>query len=421
MTAPGAVEHFFRHEYGKLVAVLVRRVGTAHLDAAEDAVQSALEKALERWTASGPPDDGAAWLYRVAYNELLDTLRKRARHQNALETQASDIIRATIMDDTSEPSITLPDDFADDLLRMLFFCCDPAIPVESQIVLALKILCGFSVPEIAERLFTSDANIYKRFARGRNRLNQGGGTLDLDGPELEERCPAVCKTLYLLFTEGYLSTKANTTIRIELCDEAIRLTTLLAEHPAGDTPETSALLALMFLHRSRMSSRENAMSGLLLLEEQDRSLWDRDQIELGLKWLARSAIGDDFTRYHAEAGVAAEHCLAESYESTRWDRVAENYALLEAVAPSPLHRLNRAVAVAEWHGPEAGLALLDEFEPPAWVAETYYWPAVVADLSRRAGDRPRSDRHRALALERAPTKGIQSLLRRRLSLAAPET
>ena len=203
-------------------------------------------------------------------------------------------------------------------------------------------------------------------------------------------------------------------IRRDLCDEAIRLATLLAEHPVGAVPETFALLALMHLHAARLAARLDDLGGLLLLEEQDRSLWDRERIQLGLQWLERAASGDVFSRFHAEAGIAAEHCLAPSFSETRWKEIAELYAMLERIAPSPLHTLNRAVAVAEWQGPDAGLALLQGLAPPDWLAGSYLWDAVLADLHRSAGNGEAFHQHRERALALAPTEAIRDLLRRRL-------
>jgi predicted RNA polymerase sigma factor len=258
---------------------------------------------------------------------------------------------------------------ADDLLRMLFICCDDAIPRASCLVLALKTLCGFSTQEIALRLFTSEANVYKRLARARERLREVPA--DVETPPLDtlrSRLPSVHAVLYLLFNEGYLSAHAEQAIRRELCDEAVRLATLLAEHPVGAVPETFALLALMHLHAARLEARRDELGGLLLLEEQDRSRWDRERIHLGAAWLERSAGGDVFSRYHAEAGIAAEHCFARSFRETRWKEIVDLYAMLERIDPSPMHTMNRAVAVAEWQGPEAGLAVLQALAPPAWLA-----------------------------------------------------
>jgi predicted RNA polymerase sigma factor len=230
--------------------------------------------------------------------------------------------------------------------------------------------------------------------------------------------PTVHAVLYLLFNEGYLSAHAEQAIRRELCDEAIRLATVLAEHPVGAVPETFALLALMHLHAGRLDTRCDGMGALVLLEDQDRALWDRERMRLGAEWLARSASGDVFTRFHAEAGIAAEHCLAPSFGETRWREISDLYAMLERIDPSPLHSMNRAVAVAEWQGPKAGLALLEALAPPAWLAGSYLWDAVLADLHRRAGNREIAQRHTARALASAPTEAVRDLLRRRLVTAA---
>lgn len=410
MTAPGLVEHFFRHEYGRLVAMLVRRTGVQHIEAVEDAVQAALMTALDNWIASGLPDNPPAWLFRVAHNHLVGELRRQAGRRRILERHANDL--AVEMEE--EPD-HLAGEACDDLLRMLFVCCDEAIPVASQLVLALKTLCGFEVREIAPRLFTSEANVYKRLNRARRHLR---GTPDLitnsEPRQYASRLPTVHKVLYLMFTEGHLSARKEMTIRKELCDEAIRLTSLLVGHPVGRTPETFALLAMMHLHAARLASRQDAAGGLLLLEEQDRSRWDRERIQAGLSWLAASAQGDLFSRYHAEAGIAAEHCLAPSFAETRWDRIAKCYTLLERIVPSPMHTLNRAVAVAEWQGPGAGLAVLESFQPPPWLAGSYLWSAVQADLHRRCGNARMSERYRREAFESAPTPAVKALLQRRL-------
>jgi RNA polymerase sigma factor (sigma-70 family) len=405
-------ESFFRHEYGQLVSTLTRRFGLAHLEAVEDAVQCTLMAALESWPRGGVPDQPSAWLFRVAHNSLVGELRRRARRDGLLERYSQQ--DAGLLAD--EPTAVLAGDLRDDLLRMLFVCCDDAIPVESQLVFALKILCGFGIREIADRLFLSEANVYKRLGRARSRLRETPiSSADFTQTQLASRLQAVHATLYLLFTEGYLSSEAETAIRRELCEEAMRLARCLAEHPVGGTPETFALLALMHLHHARTIARTDASGGLLLLEEQDRALWDRHEIEVGLSWLARSAHGDVFSRYHAEAGIAAEHCLAPSLEATRWDRVVDCYALLERLAPSPIHTLNRAVAVAEWRGPAEGLAVLKGLEPPTWLAGSYLWAAVLADLHRRCHHEEVAQRYRDVALASAPTPAVRDLLRRRLT------
>ncbi len=337
LTAPGFVEHFFRREYGRLVATLSCRFGVRHIEDIEDAVQSALLTALQTWTRAGSPDNPPAWLFRVAYNNLLGELRQKTGRRRLLDQIGAEA------DEMPEPDPEqfLPEEIQDDLLRMLFVCCDPAVPEQSQLVLALKTLCGFDVREIALRLFTTEVNVYKRLGRARARLRETAqATVVLIPEECASRLPAVHQILYLLFTEGHLSSHAEIAIRRELCDEAIRLATILAANPVGATPETFALLSLMHLHVARMHARQDNSGGLLLLEEQDRELWDREGIQLGMELLARSSEGVSFSRYHAEAGIAAEHCRAHSMQETRWDKIVECYALLEQIAPSPLHRLN---------------------------------------------------------------------------------
>jgi len=406
------VEHYFRHEYGRLVAVLVRRVGLHHLEAVEDAVQGALMAALTAWMDSGIPHDPGAWLYRVAHNHLLGVLRKDQGHRDILPGVADQRTESG-----EEPPLpAFAGEVRDELLRMLFVCCDEQIPQDSRLVLALKTLCGFSAGEIAFRLFTTDANVYKRLARARERLRQSD--LDTQTPPLESlrsRLPSVHAVLYMLFNEGYLSTHAEHAIRADLCEEAIRLGTLLATHPVGAAPPTFALLALMHLHAARLAARQDATGGLLLLEEQDRGLWDAEHLQQGATWLARAAHGDVFTRFHAEAGIAAEHCFAPSLADTRWNEIAELYLMLERIDPSPIHTLNRAVAVAQARGPQAGLAALDGMVPPAWLDGHYLWDAVLADLHHRAGNAATAERHRDQALAAAPSTAVRQLLQRRLT------
>jgi RNA polymerase sigma-70 factor (ECF subfamily) len=416
VSAPPLGENFFRHEYGRLVATLSRRIGTHHLEAVEDAVQRALLAALESWTKSGVPENPSAWLFRVASNQVVGELRQRARRDRLLEQHDGEAIANGETD--AAPHAFLAGDVRDDLLRMMFACCDDSIPIESQLVIALKTLSGFDVREIAERLFTTEANVYKRLGRARSRLRElHGDRDDLSMEQLASRLPSVQSILYLMFTEGYLSSHAEHAIRRELCGESKRLAHLLAEHPVSATPETDALVALMHLHAARMSAREDGSGGLLLLEEQDRSRWDANEIRIGLEWLARSARGEAFSRYHAEAGVAAEHCLAASFAVTRWDRIAECYALLERLAPSALHTLNRALAVAELAGPREGLAVVEGLEPPEWLAGSHLWSAVLADLHGRCGHRDVARGYRDAALRAAPSAAVRELLERRLRAA----
>ncbi len=270
---PRLGENFFRHEFGRLVASLSRQAGLRHLELVEDAVQSALLVAVESWARTEVPDNPSAWLYRVAHNHFIGELRWRTRH----EELSPDELHSLCGGDEA-PEVLLLGEVHDSMLRMLFACCSEAIPIESQLVLALKTLCGFDVFEIAQRLFMTEANVYKRLGRARSCLREVGPlATEVTPTQLFTRLPAVQAVLYTLFTEGHLSSHAEHAIRRDLCDEAQRLTQILAEHAVAATPETFALLALMHLHAARMPARQDGSGGLVLLEEQDRALFDQNQ------------------------------------------------------------------------------------------------------------------------------------------------
>ena len=398
--APELPEHWFRHELGRLVSILSRRFGVARLELCEDAAQTALLQATQSWS-SKLPDEPGAWLYRVAHNYVLDELRREKRDQRYLAEVQTEYAQQEVRED---------------VLRLLFVCADPAIPPESQLVIALKTLCGFSTEEIALRLFQSEDAVHKRLQRARTRLRQDAEVQGLD----PGRVGSVLHMLYLLFNEGYSSAQPDRVIRRELCDEALRLALMLKEDPAGALPETDALVAIMCFHAARFDARVDGMGGLLLLEEQDRSRWDRELIQRGLEHLMRSARGETLSRYHAEAGIAAEHCLAASYADTNWEEIVRLYEVLERIAPSPLNVLNRAIALAEWKGPDAGLAAIRAIEPPRWLLGYYLWDATLGELHRRRGDRERALAHTKSALAAAPTNPEKALLERRLRTIAGE-
>lgn len=392
--APELPAHWFRREHGRLVSVLSRRFGAHRLELCEDAAQTALLHATQSWTSALPESPGA-WLYRVAHNHVLDELRREKRDARHLSEVQTDYAQHEI---------------EDDVLRLLFVCADPAIAPESQLVLALKTLCGFSTTEIARRLFQSEASIHKRLQRARARLREHAEVEALD----PERAPGVLHMLYLLFNEGYSSAQPDRVIRRELCDEALRLALLLRDAPEP-LAEVDALIALMSLHAARFDARVDGFGGLLLLEEQDRARFDPELIARGLEHLGRSARGAALSRYHVEAGIAAEHCIAASYAETNWAEIVRLYDVLERVAPSPLCVLNRAIALAEIEGPGAGLAALEALEAPSWLTDYYLWDATLGELHRRAGHRRLALTHTQRALAGAPTTAEKALLDRRLA------
>jgi RNA polymerase sigma-70 factor (ECF subfamily) len=413
----GLVDHFFRHEASRLVARLARRYGTARLETIEDAVQSALSAALEAWSRRGIPDNPSAWLTRAAQNQVLDRLRRDATVERSL-------VRAELDQDQVEAPapFAFGSEIQDDELRMLFACCDEQLTPQCQLVLSLKLCCAFSTKEIAARLFLSDANVQKILTRGRGRLRElwsaaGDSSVPEASPEqLAQRLVLVQRVIYLLFNEGYSSQCDDQVIRRDLCGEAQRLARLLVSHPVGDQPDSWALLALLHFHSARLDTRTDDSGGLLALHEQDRSRWDAAHIRRGFECLFRSGESQRFSRYHAEAAVLAEHCAAPSYEATRWSEIVELYELLERLEPSPLHTLNRAIALAEWKGPREGLRVLREMAPPSWLLGYYLWDAASGELYRRAGEFEQAARHLESALERAPTEAERCVYRRRLEL-----
>lgn len=405
------VEHLFRHEHGKLVALLLRRAGMQHIDAIEDSVQWAMAQALEFWGRGQIPSNPSAWLYRVANNHLLSEFRSTQR-QGVLLTE-----HLAINENDSDKLEDVPfsGEVSDSMLRMLFAVCNDSIPVESQLVFTLKSLCGFNIREIALRLFLSEANVYKRYSRAKQYLKNQAIELDnLTDKEVVTRLPSVHRVLYLVFTEGYLSSHTDMAIRQDLCEEAIRLARLLIDNKFANVPDGYALLALMYFHLARIIARQDNFGALLLLEQQDRSKWNIEKTTIAMEFLAQSASGGTISRYHLEAGIAAEHCLSPSFSQTRWDKIVTSYRLLEHIAPSPLHQLNRAIATAEWQGPQAGLAVLKSADIPDWLNHSFHWYTVQADLLFRSGEITLGRKNAELAIEAAPTESIKQLLYKRL-------
>lgn len=406
------VEHTFRHEYGLLVASLLRRVGVHHIDAVEDSVQFSMTQALEFWSRGEIPDNPSAWLYQVAYRQLLSEFRVSKRRKELLTEQ----INFSNNIYTEQPEIPPSSEMDDSMLRMLYIACNDAIPLESQLVFTLKSLCGFNINEIALRLFITKENAYKRFSRAKQYLQKQPIEIDdLTDSNMIKRLPMVHRVLYLVFTEGHLSSHADMVIRKDLCEEAIRLMLLISQSSIGAVPETYALLALMYFHLSRIHARQDNSGGLLLLEQQDRNQWNKKYIAIGMGYLEQSAYGQTLSRYHVEANIAAEHCLAPSFEQTRWDKIVASYELLESISPFVLHRLNQAIAMAEWQSPNAGLAILQSMDIPKKLSNSYHINAVLADLQYRCGKTSLAQKNAEQALQKAPTENIKKLLRNRFA------
>ncbi len=415
-TERALVEHFFRHEFGRLCAVLTRSLGVRRLALVEDVVQASLVQALEIWSRHGVPEDPAGWLYRTARNLAIDALRRERTHDRALPKLAEDAEW-----ESAPPEAHFAGEIGDEPLRLLFVCCHEEVPAESRVAIALRTLCGFSTAEIARALLTTEANVQKRIERARYRLRELDFDFDTPDPaQLCARLDTVVAVVYLLFSQGCHVTHGDMPIRRDLCDEARRLARMLAAHPVGDVPPVHALLALMSFHAARFDARVAEGGAIVLLEEQDRSAWNWSDVREGMAWLARSAAGDELTRYHVEAGIAWEHCRAPAFADTDWRRIAELYEMLDRIAPSPLHSLNRAVAEAYLLGPQAGLDRLAAVLPESVPAGYPGWHAVVGELQFRLGRHSAAERAWREALRLTTARADQEFLHRRLALCRPD-
>jgi len=370
----------FRRESARMLAALTRVLGLHNLALAEDVVQDVLVRALEAWKLSGPPRDAPAWLISAARNRAIDLIRRertRLKFAPDLELQSEYALSPTVTAMFTESEI------ADDLLRMMFSVCAPDLPEAAQLALALKLLCGFGTREVAAALLSSEAAVEKQISRGKEALAQAGALYEVAGrAQLEKRLPAVQHVLYLLFSEGYHG--SGEPVQEELCAEAMRLCSLLVAHPACATPRTTALLALMCFHAARLPGRA-ADGTLVLLEEQDRSRWDRGLIARGFDLLDASARGEELSEYHLEAAISSEHCAAPSVAETNWSKILELYDLLQELRPSPMVALNRAIAVGEARGPAAGLEALHLLDGEPKLAASPFLSAAEGRLHLRAG------------------------------------
>jgi len=412
-------EHLFRHECGRIVAALTRIFGVHNLALAEDVAQDAFCRALEVWKVRGIPDNPGAWLMTTAKNRAFDVMRR----ERTARTFAPELTRLLEDGLTMEP--VLEEAFAapairDEQLRLMFSCCHPRLPEDVQVALVLNILCGFGAPEIAAAFLASRAAIEKRLSRGKKVLATASRVFDLSDAEFAARLSAVRAALYLLFNEGYHGAGATSAIQVELCEEAIRLVALLREYPAAATPETAALAALMSLHAARLPARLDEAGDFHPLLEQNRARWNHQLIDQGLAMLEQSAAGPTVTAYHVEAAIAAAHASAPSADATDWALIASLYDRLIAVAPSPVVALNRAIALAQRDGPEAGLDALTAIADPGRLTRYPFHAAARGELELQSG-RPAAARAQfaaALALARNPAE--RRFLEKRLAACHPD-
>jgi RNA polymerase sigma factor (sigma-70 family) len=409
-------DHFFRHEAGRLIAALTRVFGIHNLALAEDVTQDALCRAVEVWKLRGAPDNPSAWLLATAKNRALDVLRRRRTER----VFAPELGRQLETEWTLAPTVNEllgPAAIKDDQLRMMFSCCHPHLPEEAQVALVLHILCGFGVGEVAAAFLATEAAIEKRLGRGKKTLAGSKRLFDLAGEHVVgARLPAVQRALYLLFNEGYHGACPEAAVRVELCQEAMRLAALLVAHPLTSTPATRALAALMCLLGARLPARLDSDGELLPLLEQDRSRWDGALLAEGRRLLDLSATGPAVSEYHLEAAIASVHASARTPEETRWGEIVGLYDRLLAVRPSPVVALHRAIALAQDQGPERGLEAIAAIEGRDRLDAYPFYFAARGELELRRGGEAAAREHFRAARSLARNDMERRYLERRLAL-----
>ena len=406
--AHGLVDHLFRERAGQMVAWLTRVFGPAHLELAEEVVQDALMKALQQWPYSGVPDNPAGWLFQVARHGALDALRRHTAFRDRSAEIAAELTRSTAGPHGSE----LDDRIQDDELRMIFLCCHPALPQDARVALSLKTAGGFSVQEIARAFLVGDAAIAQRLVRAKRQLRELDVPFELpSGADLSARLDSVLEVIYLLFNEGYSPREGDEVVRLDLCHEALRLARLVAGNQATATPAAHALAALIAFQTARLPSRVDDHGEIVLLEDQDRRLWDARLIALGFSHLEHSAEGNAMTPYHVQAAIAAAHASARSAAETPWEMILQLYDDLRALNPSPLVLLNRVVVVWKVYGAAIALEELAALERDPVLRSYYLLPAVKGRLLAADGQAAEARRTFEAALELPCSEPERRLLR----------
>jgi RNA polymerase sigma-70 factor (ECF subfamily) len=384
MSSPVLLEHLFRRQAGRIVSSLAGLLGSKHLQLAEDAVQEAMLRAAQRWPFQGVPENPEGWLFRVAHNHAISALRR----ERSFGDKTDDLIAAVEANTRRVEDVDIEQNLRDDELRMIFMCCHPELSQDVRVALSLKLVGGFSVGEIARIFLVEESTIAQRLVRAKRLIRERRLPLALPtNGQLRERLDSVLEVIYLMFGSGYAAGSGEELIRQDVCLEALRLGRLVAASSLAQ-PRVDALVALMALQAARLPARTDAAGDLVLLEEQDRLLWDGKLIGLGFAYFELSMRGDEVSAWHVQAAIAATYAAAGTPEAIDWAAILSHYDQLMRIQASPVVALNRAVAVMRVHGARAGLNELRPLERHAAMRRYHLLPAVrgqmLAELGRMA-------------------------------------
>jgi RNA polymerase sigma-70 factor (ECF subfamily) len=406
--ANAAIDSVYRSDWGRIVATLIGLIGD--FDLAEEVAQEAFAAAVDQWPGDGVPEYPRAWIIQTARHKAIDRIRRRTRFEEKLESYVESGLSPTI----EEPDY-FTDEIPDDRLRLIFTCCHPALALEAQVALTLRTLGGLETDEIARAFLVPTTTMAQRLVRAKKKIRDAGIPYKVpETSDLPARLGAVLTVIYLIFNEGYAPTRGEPAVRADLCAEAIRLGRLIRDLMAPNTPgEATALVALMLLHDSRRSARQDQTGDLVTLEEQDRSLWNHKQIDEALPMVAEAFLGGAGP-FALQAAIAAVHCQARRAEDTDWPQIVRLYDRLEEIQPSPVVSLNRAVAVAMSEGPQRGLELIDELSESGDLDDYHLLHAARADLLRRLGAKAEAAVSYTRALALATNESERRFLERRL-------